>query len=111
MNIVILDGYALNPGDLSWEGFYKLGNCKVYDHTPSDLYVDRAKDADAVITNKIAFTQELISKLPKLKYIGVLATGYNNIDTEAAGKRNIAVTNVPSYATESVAQNVFAHIL
>lgn len=111
MNIVILDGYALNPGDLSWKGFEQLGNCVVYDHTPKDLYEERAKDADVAITNKVAFTEELISKLKKLKYIGVLATGFNNIDIGAARKRNIIVTNVPSYATDSVAQNVFAHIL
>lgn len=111
MNIVVLDGYALNPGDLSWKGFEQLGNCEIHDLTPPDLYAERAKDADAVITNKIAFTEELISKLNRLKYIGVLATGYNNIDIEAAHKRNIVVTNVPSYATNSVAQNVFAHIL
>lgn len=111
MKIVILDGYALNPGDLSWKGFEQLGNCTVYDHSSSENYVERAINADAVITNKIAFTGDLISKLKNLKYIGVLATGYNNIDTEAAKKNKIVVTNVPSYATDSVAQNVFAHIL
>lgn len=111
MKIVVLDGYALNPGDLSWKGFEQLGDCTVYDHSSPETYIERAKEADAVITNKVAFTGELIAQLPRLKYIGVLATGYNNIDIEAAGKRKIVVTNVPSYATDSVAQNVFAHIL
>ncbi len=111
MNIVVLDGYTLNPGDLSWEGIKKLGNCTIYDRTPPELTIERAQDADAVFTNKVVFNKEIIKKLPKLKYIGVLATGYNVIDIDAARSAGITVTNIPAYSTNSVAQMVFAHIL
>lgn len=111
MKIVILDGLALNPGDLSWKGFESQGECVIYDHTPPDLCQERCRNADAVITNKVVFSEKLISELQNLKYIGVLATGYNNIDIGAAREKNIVVANVPAYATDSVAQNVFAHIL
>lgn len=111
MKIVILDGYTLNPGDLSWEGFEKLGDLTVYDRTPGDSWLERAANAEALITNKTALTGKVISQLKNARYIGVLATGYNIVDTEAARRRGIPVTNVPHYATESVAQMVFAHIL
>jgi len=111
MNIVVLDGYALNPGDLSWKGLEQLGNCTVYERTnPSDL-MDRIKDAEAVITNKAVIDAPLIECLPKLKYIGVTATGYNVIDVKAAGEKGIVVTNIPAYSTDSVAQLVFSHLL
>ena len=111
MKIVVLDGYAANPGDLSWDGFKELGELTVYPRSKREEVVERAKDAEVVLTNKVGFDDELMSQLPKLKYIGVLATGYNIIDTAAAKKRGIVVTNIPSYSTMSVAQMVFAHIL
>lgn len=111
MNIVILDGYTVNPGDLSWEGLNALGNCKIYERTPPEKTVERAKDAEAVFTNKVAIHKEIISQLPKLKFIGVLATGVNVIDLEAAKEAGIVVCNIPAYSTASVAQMVFAHIL
>lgn len=111
MNIVILDAYTLNPGDLSWNALHKLGNCEIYDRTPSDKVVQRAANAEIVLTNKTILTSKEINQLPKLKYIGVLATGYNVVDIEAAKARNIIVTNVPSYGTNSVAQMVFALLL
>ena len=111
MEIVILDGYTLNPGDLSWEGVKKLGNCTFYDRTPPELTVERAKEADAVFTNKVVLNKEVIEQLPQLKYIGVLATGYNVIDMEATRAAGITVTNIPAYSTASVAQMVFSHIL
>lgn len=111
MKIVILDGYGLNPGDLSWAGFESLGECSVYDRTaPSDLLA-RAEGADALITNKTVITAAHMAQLPALKYIGVLATGYNVVDVAAAHSRGIAVTNIPAYSTDSVAQTVFAHLL
>lgn len=111
MKIVELDGYAANPGDLSWEPLSKLGEFSVYDRSTPDEVVERAHDADIVLTNKINFTAELIDRLPELKYIGELATGFNNIDTVYARSKGIVVTNIPSYSTDSVAQLVFAHIL
>ena len=111
MEIVILDGYTLNPGDLSWEGVKNLGNCTFYDRTPPEQTVKRAKNADAVFTNKVILNKEVIEQLPKLKYIGVLATGYNVVDIEAAKAAGITVTNIPAYSTASVAQMVFSHIL
>lgn len=111
MRIVVLDGHTLNPGDLSWDGLEALGACEIYDRTPPDEVVGRAKDAEIVLTNKTVLSREVIEQLPKLKYIGVLATGYNIVDTQAARQRNIPVTNVPTYGTRSVAQMVFAHLL
>jgi glycerate dehydrogenase len=111
MKIVVLDGYVLNPGDLSWDGIKELGDCVFYDRTPADMTVERAKGADAVFTNKVVLNKEIISQLPDLKFIGVLATGYNVVDTEAAKNAGIVVTNIPSYSTASVAQMVFSHIL
>ena len=111
MKIVILDGYSANPGDLSWEELERLGTLTVYDCTKPDETVARAADADIVLTNKVVLGQKEIALLPRLKYIGVLATGYNVVDTKAARERGIVVTNVPAYSTESVAQMVFAHLL
>lgn len=111
MKIVILDGYTLNPGDLSWEGIKNLGECTIYDRTPPEKTVERAGDAEAVFTNKVVFNHEVISQLPNLKFIGVLATGYNVVDLDAATKAGIVVTNIPAYSTASVAQMVFSHIL
>lgn len=108
MNITILDGFAVNPGDLSWEIFDTLGNTTVYERTtPSQLY-ERAKDSEILLTNKTVITADDIRKLPKLKYIGVLATGYNVVDIDAAKKQDVVVTNIPAYSTSSVAQHVFA---
>ena len=111
MNIVILDGYTANPGDLSWQGLEEIGEVTVYDRTKADETVARAADADIVLTNKVIISREIIAQLPRLKYIGVLATGYNVVDIEAAHERGITVTNVPAYSTESVAQMVFAHLM
>ena len=111
MKIIVLDGYGLNPGDLNWEGFETLGELTVYDRTlPSEL-MQRAAGAEVLITNKTLITAENMADLPELKYIGVLATGYNVVDIDAAKDRGIVVTNIPAYSTASVAQMVFAHIL
>ena len=111
MNIVILDGFTLNPGDLNWNGFKDLGNIKVYDRTEANLVVERCKDAEVIITNKTVITSEIILQLPKLEYVGVLATGYNVVDTSAAKEKGIVVTNVPAYSTDSVAQLAFSLLL
>lgn len=111
MKITVLDGYGLNPGDLSWDGIAKFGDLTVYDRTPAELTVERAADSEIVLTNKTVIDAQTIEKLPKLKYIGVLATGYNIVDTKAARKHEITVTNIPAYSTMSVAQTVFALIL
>ena len=111
MNIVVLDGYAANPGDLSWDTMKELGQLTVYDRTPAEEVIARSQEADIVLTNKVVLTADIISKLPHLKYIGVLATGYNVVDTEAARLKGIVVTNIPSYSSDSVAQLTFAHIL
>jgi glycerate dehydrogenase len=111
MRIVILDGYTLNPGDLSWEQLESLGECVIYDRTPGNEIVSRALGCDIVLTNKTIVSRETISQLPDLKYIGLLATGYNVVDVEAAAERKIPVTNIPEYGTQSVAQMVFCHLL
>jgi len=111
MKIVILDGYTTNPGDLSWEGFKKLGEYAFYDRTDPGDIIKRAEKADIILVNKVCVNRELIEALPELKYIGILATGYNTVDLEAASSRNIIVTNIPAYSTPSVVQMVFAHIL
>ena len=111
MKIVILDGYSVNPGDLSWAELEGCGELTVYDRTSTDEIEERAKDADAILTNKVVISGGTMDRLPNLKYIGVLATGYNVVDIEAAGKRGITVTNVPAYSTNSVVQITFAHIL
>lgn len=111
MKIVELDGYAANPGDLSYEAFEQLGEFVVYPRTEDDEIVERAKDTDIVLINKVNMTADVMDALPKLKYIGILATGYNVVDIEAAGRRGIVVSNIPSYSTFSVAQMTFALIL
>ena len=111
MKIVILDGYTANPGDMSWKELEELGTLAVYDRTRPEETVARAADAEIILTNKVIISREVMAQLPLLKYIGVLATGYNVVDIEAAHERGIIVTNVPAYSTESVAQMVFAHLL
>jgi len=111
MNITVLDGFTLNPGDLDWGSLAHLGNLSVYDRTEPGQIAERSADADILFTNKTIISSELINSLKKLKYIGVLATGYDVVDVGAARKKNIPVTNVPGYGPESVAQMVFAHLL
>lgn len=114
MKIVVLDGYALNPGDISWEGLSLLGKMKIYDrtsYTDSQEIIERIGDAEAVFTNKTPITEEVLAACPAIRYIGVLATGYNVVDIQAAKKREIPVTNVPSYGTDAVAQFTFALLL
>ena len=111
MNIVVLDGYAANPGDLCWDELQALGECTIYDRTAPAEVLERAAGAEILLTNKTVLTAEHMAALPELKYIGVLATGYNIVDTTAAKERGIIVTNIPAYSTDSVAQMVFAHIL
>ncbi|MBU3216810.1 D-2-hydroxyacid dehydrogenase [Clostridium estertheticum] len=111
MKIVVLDGFTLNPGDLSWKKFEKLGELKVYDRTSLEEIVDRAYDCEIILTNKTPLSMDTLKKLPKIKYIGVLATGYNVVDVKAAKERGIIVTNTPAYGTNSVAQFVFALLL
>lgn len=111
MKIAVLDGYTLNPGDLSWKSLQDIAEVTIYDKTEPDEVYERVKDCEAVLSNKIVFSKELIARLPKLHYIGVLATGYNVIDVEAAHAAGITVSNIPSYSTDSVAQLVFAFIL
>ena len=111
MKIVILDGYSANPGDLSWDELKTMGEVTVYDRTSPSETVARAAEADIVLTNKVVIGKEEMTQLPHLKYIGVLATGYNVVDIETAHERGITVTNVPAYSTESVAQMVWAHLL
>ena len=111
MKIVVLDGYALNPGDLSWSGMEALGELVVYDRTSPSELMERSADAEVLITNKTLITAADMEALSRLKYIGVLATGYNVVDIEAAKARGVVVTNIPAYSTASVAQMVFAHLL
>ncbi|WP_304201871.1 D-2-hydroxyacid dehydrogenase [Phocaeicola plebeius] len=111
MKIVILDGYTLNPGDLSWEPLKELGEVIVYERTAPKDVSKRAEGAEVVFTNKVVLDEAVLEKLPSLKYIGVLATGYNVVDVEAAARKGIVVTNIPAYSTSSVAQMAFAHIL
>ncbi len=111
MKIVILDGYPLNPGDLSWEYLEHYGSVKIYDRTPASEIVDRAKGADVVLTNKVPLDADALKQLPELKYVGVLATGYNIVDTDQAYRQGVVVTNVPGYSTASVAQLTFALLL
>jgi glycerate dehydrogenase len=111
MKIVVTDGYTLNPGDLSWEPIKAMGELVVYDRTPAHLIIERCKEAQIVLTNKVPFSSEALQQLPALKFLGVTATGYNVIDTEAAKKLGITVCNVPAYGTASVAQHTFALLL
>lgn len=111
MKITVLDGYGMNPGDLSWDELNKLGDVTVYDRTSPSELMERAKDADVLLTNKVVLDAHTLRALPKLKYVGVLATGYNVVDVKAAKELGIVVTNIPAYSTDSVAQMVFAHLL
>lgn len=111
MKIVVLDGYGMNPGDLSWDALQKLGEVTVYDRTASADTIERAFNAEIILTNKTIIDRKIIESLPALRYIGVLATGYNVVDTKAARENGIVVTNIPSYSTDSVAQMVFSLLL
>ena len=111
MKIVVLDGYTLNPGDISWAGLEALGEVTIYDRTPANLTVERIGDAEVVLTNKTALPREIFEACPSIKYVGVLATGYNVVDTEVAKERNIPVCNVPTYGTEAVGQFTIALLL
>lgn len=111
MKIVVLDGYCLNPGDLQWDAFRAMGDFAVYDRTSPDKLLKRAEDAEVLLTNKTIIDAKAMDSLPSLKYIGVLATGYNVVDIAAAKARGIIVTNIPAYSGQSVAQMVFAHLL
>lgn len=111
MKIVVLDGYAANPGDLRWDELQSMGECVIYDRTAPAEVLERSLGAEILLTNKTVITAEHMAALPELKYIGVLATGYNIVDVNAAKDRGIVVTNIPAYSTDSVAQMVFAHIL
>jgi glycerate dehydrogenase len=111
MKIVVLDGYTVNPGDMSWDELKTLGEVTIYDKTSPDEVTERAKGAEIILSNKVVIGEAEMSQLPDLKYIGVLATGVNNIDVAAAKARGIVVTNIPAYSTPSVGQMVFAHIL
>lgn len=111
MKVVVLDGYTLNPGDLSWKLLEDLGELRVYDRTHPEETLERIQGATAIFTNKVIVTKEIIEQCPNLKYIGVLATGYNVVDLDAADRSGITVTNIPAYSTDSVAQLVFAFIL
>ncbi|MFT3945486.1 MAG: D-2-hydroxyacid dehydrogenase [Agriterribacter sp.] len=111
MNIVILDGYTLNPGDLDWSPLEKIGKLKVYERTAIENVVERSKDAEIVLTNKTKITGDAIKSLPKLKYIGELATGFDNVDIKTAAEKNIPVCNVPGYSSSSVAQLTIALLL
>ncbi len=109
--IVVLDGYTLNPGDISWSGFEALGQTTVYDRTSPEETIKRASGFEYVLTNKTVLSREVLSELPDVKYIGVLATGYDNVDILAAKERQIPVTNIPTYGTDSVAQHATALLM
>ena len=111
MKIVVLDGYTLNPGDISWDGLRAHGDVVIYDRTPTDKIVERAMGAEIVYTNKTPLKKEVLKQLPSLMFIGVLATGYDVVDTKAAKENGIVVTNIPGYGTDSVAQFTFALLL
>ena len=111
MRIVVLDGYTTNPGDLCWDKLKELGECTIYDRTAPGEVLERAAGAEAILTNKVVINSETMTALPDLKYIGVMATGYNVVDINAARERGIIITNIPAYSTPSVGQMVFAHIL
>ncbi len=111
MKLVVLDGYTLNPGDLNWEGIKKFGDLEVHDRTPESQIVERCQGAEIIFTNKTPLREPILSQLPDLKYIGVLATGYNVVDVDYAKTRGIAVANVPGYGTASVVQMTFALLL
>ncbi len=109
--LVLVDASSVNPGDLSWQALEALADCSFYAQTSIEEVVPRCREAELVLTNKVMFTADVLNQLPNLKYIGVLATGYNVVDIAAACQRGIVVTNIPTYGTASVAQHVFAHLL
>ena len=111
MKIVFLDAYTTNPGDQSWAGLQQLGDCIIYDRSTPEQIVPRSLEADALLINKVIITREIMQQLPRLRYIGILATGYNYVDVVAAREFGIIVTNVPAYSTPSVAQLAWAHLL
>ena len=111
MKIVFLDAYTSNPGDLSWDGLRQLGECVIYDRSTPEQIVPRSLEADAILINKVLITREMMQQLPQLRYIGILATGFNYVDVVAAHELGIVVTNVPAYSTPSVAQLAWAHLL
>ena len=111
MKIVVLDGYGVNPGDLSWETLEALGDVEVYPRTDPEDVIDRCFNAEIILTNKVVINKQILVSLPRLKYIGVLATGYNVVDVDTASDLDIIVTNIPAYSTDSVVQMTFAHIL
>lgn len=111
MKIVILDAYAQNPGDLSWDFLSKYGGTEIYDRTPAELIYERSRDADILVTNKTPLNAELIGSLPKLKFVATLSTGYNIVDVKALSERGIPVSNIPAYSTHAVAQLVFSFML
>lgn len=111
MKIVVLDGYGVNPGDLSWETLEALGEVEVYPRTAPEDVIDRCFNAEIILTNKVVINKQILVSLPRLKYIGVLATGYNVVDVDTASDLDIIVTNIPAYSTDSVVQMTFAHIL
>src|SRR5688572_32926235 len=111
MRIVALDGYTLNPGDLSWDPIKSLGDFTTHDRTPSEQVVERARDANVVLTNKVAFNRQTIEALPQLRLIAVTATGHNIVDGVTAKERGVVVCNVPEYGTPNVAQHVFSLLL
>lgn len=111
MKIVVLDGYGVNPGDLSWETLEALGEVEVYPRTAPEDVIDRCFNAEIILTNKVVLNKQILVSLPRLKYIGVLATGYNVVDVDTASDLDIVVTNIPAYSTDSVVQMTFAHIL
>lgn len=111
MNIVVLDGYAANPGDLSWNPLKEIGKLTVYERTAQSQVEERAKNADIILTNKVLFDEGIFDRLPRLKYLGIQATGFNTVDLDAARAHNVVVTNVPAYSTDSVVQMTFAHLL
>lgn len=111
MKIVVLDGGTLNPGDLTWQGLQALGDTVIYDRTPEELVLERSRNAEVLLVNKVVLSREIMDQLPSLKFVCVLATGYNVVDTQAAKEKGILVSNIPTYGTQSVAQMVMAHVL
>ena len=111
MKITVLDGYTMNPGDLDWSALERLGDCRIFDRTPQNQVIERARNAEILITNKVPLGSEAMQALPELRYIGVTATGVNVVDLDAARRHGVVVTNVPAYSTPSVAQHTFALIL
>lgn len=111
MKITVLDGYGMNPGDMSWDSLMELGEVTVYERTQADEVVERSRDSEVLLTNKVVISADVMAQLPQLRYVGVLATGFNVVDIDAARERGVVVTNVPAYSTDSVVQMTLAHLL